>query len=157
MCWECSCSTLPRLEPRPDGQEQLVEPKRGLDKRGLSPNPCTSMDRLEISHGQTTGFDGTRPLRNCNPDGLRSGIQMAGFGGMWRDLEAFDGIQRVLAGFSGNRLLTECVLACKHSVQRRVSAWQATLAQIPSFPSSDSDSAPLVNPLLGFAETSEYK
>ena len=81
--------------------ERLRLVERGVDTRGLSPNPFAFMDRLEISqtlpNGQMTGFDGTRPLRNCNPDGIRTGIQMAGFGGIWRDLEAFDGIRRVLA------------------------------------------------------------
>ena len=125
---------------------------KGVDKRGLSPNPFMFMDLLEISQtlpkGQMTGFDGTRPLRNCNPDGIRSGIRMARFGGIWRDL-----IRRVLAGFGGNRLLTVFLLVCKHSIQRRVSAWQATLAQIPSFPSCarrDSDSAPFCQPPFGF-------
>ena len=51
------------------------------------------MDLLEISQtlpkGQTTGFDGMHPLRNCNSDGIRSGIRKAGFQN--RDLTGFGG------------------------------------------------------------------
>ena len=121
--------------------------QKGVDKRGLSPNPFTFME------GHMTGFEGARPLRSCNPDGIRSGIRMAGFGGTWRDLTGFGGFWRVLAGFGRNRFFTVFLLACKHSVQRRVSAWQANLAQIRSFPSScarrDSDSAPFCQPPFG--------
>ena len=112
-----------------------MEPTRGLIKGGWVQIPS----RLWIS------FDGTRPLRNCNLEGFGRGVG-------WRDLAECGGIWKVLAGFGGNRFLTVLLLACKRSVQRRVSAWQATLAQIPSFPSCarrHSHSAPLCQPLFG--------
>ena len=76
-------------------ESEIGGAQKRVDKRGLSRNPFAFMDLLEISQtlpkGQTTGFDGTRPLRNCNPDRIRSGIRMAGFGGIWRDLTGFGG------------------------------------------------------------------
>ena len=96
-----------------------------LTKGGLSPNPFAFMGLLEISQtlsqGQTTGFDGMRPLRDRHPDGIWSGSRIKGFGRKWRDLGAFGRIQLGLAGFSGNRLLTTFLLACEHSVERRAS------------------------------------
>ena len=69
---------------------------------------------------------------------------------------AFDGIWRVLKGFGANRLWTLSLLAREHSVQRRVSAWQATLAKSLIFPPLVLDGIqtqpPFVNPLLGFAD-----
>ena len=34
------------------------------------------------------------PCENCNPDGIRSGMRMARFGGTWRDSTGFGGIWR---------------------------------------------------------------
>ena len=126
--------------------------------RGLSPNPFAFMDLLEISQilpkGQTTGFDGARPLRNCNPDGIRSGIRMAGFGGIWRDLGAF---WRDSAGFGGNRLLTVFLLACKHLGPRRGFCVASDSRPNPFFALLLCSMGfglrpPFVTPLLGFED-----
>ena len=125
---------------------------KAVHERGLSLNPFAFWDLLEISWtlptAQTTGSDGTSPLRTTSSTGFHRGVgwqdlaeyRKWGFGGVWRDSGA-------LVGFGRNRLLT--VLTTLGS---------RTLCHIKSFfPRShaerDSDSAPICQPLVRFCRT----
>ena len=126
-----------------------------VDKRGPSPNPSTFRDLLKILQTLPKGKRRDLPVRALAKLQSRGDSVGELDGGIWHNRMGFGGIQRVLAGFGGNRKFDSVSLGLHPKEGFRVTS---NSRPNPFFPSScarrESDLAPFCQPSFGVCRDS---